>query len=245
MRELKVAKYQIRSTLGPIVVFYAIFVSVIVLLAAIFNIIGDEASSSGLESSTVVFLFVAGLNSFKGNFKLFQANNVSRKTFVKGLIIGVLPITFAMSLLDLIIIRIYNFFGKCPTNFDMIYGDFRYSGENWIQSNDLQTLFGTVIWQFAVYSVVFILGILISLCYYRSNNRLKIVISVVPLMLLGLLTNASQVPEGSSIRIGNFIASAFGWQNQNPYMAVFTLAVLGTLFSIAIYLLSRRAVLKD
>jgi hypothetical protein len=246
MRELKVAKYQIRGTLGPVIVFYAIFISMIALLFGVSFTIGEDTSSSGHESASILFLFIAGLNSFKGNFKLFQANNVSRKTFVRGLIIGVFPIAFGMSLIDLAINRIYNIFEKCPTIFDMMYGSFRQSRANWIQANDIQTLFGTTFWNFALYSIVFILGILISLCYYRSNKTLKVIISVVPAILLGFVINASQIPVGSTnISIGKFLASAFGWQSQNPYIAVLSFAVLGTLFSIAIYLLTRKAVLKD
>lgn len=246
MRELKVAKYMMHWTLGRVVVFYAIFVLIIGLLFGVSFSIGEDVNSSGNEFSSIIFLFVVGLNSFKENFKMLQANNVSRKTFVRGLIIGVFPITFGMALVDLLINRICNIFAKCPTIFDMIYGSFRQSRANWIQVNDIQTLFGTTFWNFALYSIVFILGILVSLCYYRSNKTLKVIISIVPAIILGFVINVSQKPIGSSnISIGKFFASAFGLQNQNPYMAVLSFAVLGTLFSMSIYLLTRKAVLKD
>ncbi|WP_010250388.1 hypothetical protein [Acetivibrio cellulolyticus] len=245
MKELKVAKYQIFNTINSIMIFYAIFITVIVFLGVLTRTI-EGSSSSGLEVSTIIFLLVAGLNSFKSNFKLMQANNVSRKVFVKGLLIGVFPITLAMSLIDLIINRVYNIFINCPTIFDMIYGNFRGLREGWMQSNNIQTLFGTVIWQFAVYSAVFIFGILVSLCYYRSNKKLKVLISIVPAMLVVFSANINQILLAAlNINIGEIFASALGLQSQNPYLAVFSFAVLGILFSIAIYLLTRKAIIKE
>ena len=191
-----------------------------------------------------------GLNSFKSNFKFSLANNISRKTFTKGLILAVFPIALVMSVIDLIINRIINIFMKCPTTFDMIYGSFRKSNllgnsEFWVQTNDFYTLFRTIIWQFAVYSSLFILGILISLLYYRSNKFLKIVVSAVPVLLLLFISSTNAVfIDSLNINIGKFIASAFGWHSLNPYTAVLSFTVLIFAFSSLIYLLVRKAMLK-
>lgn len=248
MKELKVAKYQILSSIGAIRIYYLIYLSVIMLISASIVTSDGRATSSGLDFSTMIFLFVMGLNSFKSNFFMSQANNVSRKSFFRGLIVGVFPITFVVSLIDLIINRAQNVFAKCATTYDMIYGNYRnmQSYMNWTQSNDIKTLFGTLIWQFAIYSAIFIMGILISLCYYRSNKIVKVIISVIPALIIGFSYNINNTFISIfNINIAGIIPAAFGWHSQNPYIAVFSLSVLMLVFSMSIYLLTKRAIIKD
>lgn len=248
MKSLKVAKYQIFSSIGSIRIYYFIYLLVLSLISASIVTSDGRASSSGLDFSTMIFLFVVGLNSFKSTFLLTQANNISRKVFFKGLIIAVFPIALAMSIIDLTINRVQNIFAKCATTYDMIYGNFRIveSSIDWTQLNDFKTLFGTIIWQFAIYSAIFIMGILISVCYYRSNKIMKVVISVVPALLIGFSYNINNTfIETFNINIADIISSAFGWQSQNPYVAVFSLTVLMMIFSLSIYLLIKRAAVKE
>ena len=76
-------------------------------------------NSSGIEFSSMIFLFVLGLNSFKENFYFTQANNIPRVDYFKSLAITILPIALGMSIIDLIINRVYNIFVACPTMYDM------------------------------------------------------------------------------------------------------------------------------
>ena len=188
MKTLKISKYHIYQTMKSVKGFYTIFISVIIFLYIISSYQGGSVSSSGLEISTIIFLFVAGLNSFKSNFKFSQANNVSRKTFFKGLFIGILPITISMSIIDLIVNRTYNIFVKCPTIYDMVYGSYRmatYNIDNWVQSNGIATLAATFTWQFAFYTMVF-LGRDIGVAHIlKSNTLMKVIVSII-LFLLSL-----------------------------------------------------------
>jgi|BioPla2DNA2_1021312.scaffolds.fasta_scaffold42341_2 hypothetical protein len=248
MKALKVAKYQILSTIGAIKIYYFIFLLVLLFFSASVTVSDGSFSSSGLDISTIIFLFVVGLNSFKTTFFFTQANNISRKVFFKGLIIAVFPITFTMSIIDLVINRVLNISVKCVTTYDMIYENIRIaeSGINWTQSNDLKTLFGTIIWQFAIYSAIFIIGIFISLCYYRSNKIVKVIISVVPALLATSSYKINNTFIGIfNINIADIISSAFGFKSQNPYIGVFSLTILMIIFSTSIYLLTRRAVVRS
>lgn len=254
MKALKIARFQVIDSIGPICIYYAIFLLILTLLVGARVNAGASFTSSGLEIASVIFLFVAGLNSFKGSFKFSQANNITRKTFFKGAILGMLPITLAMSIIDLVINRVYNIFVKSPTNFDMIYGAFRDTGMRemasgaiaWVQSNDIFTLLGTITWQFAVYSMFFLMGLLISLIYYRSNKLLKVIISAIPVVLLML----SNISHGFSTsfswdKVLGFISAAFGWQSRNPYIAMLSFTIIGVIFAAFIYLLARRAVARE
>ena len=252
MKSFKIAKYQVMEILSSIRTFYAIFLLVIVLLSILSFRSGGAHSSSGLDFASWIFLFIAGLNAFKRSFYFSQANNISRKTFFKGLVMGVFPITFAMSVIDVVINRIYNNFVPSPTNFDMIYSSFRDTDMRygarmvWTPANDIYTLFSTAIWQFALYSMIFLLGILITLIYYRSSKLVKVIVSVLPIALIIFSNIIYQLlPVAFWESVGALIAGAFGWESRNPYMAVLSFGILASLFSGVAYLLTRRAVVKD
>jgi len=253
MKSLKFARYQMIDAIIPVKIYYMIFISVIALITTLAKIFNGSLTSSGIEFSTVIFIFIVGLNSFKSNFKFSQANNISRKSFVKGLIIAVFPVTAAMSVIDLVLNRIYNIFVPCPTSYDMIYGPYRgvrmYNelGEIIaINTNQFLNICGTIIWQFTVYSVFFIIGIFISALYYRSNKILKVVISAIPFILLVVLTSSSGfIPDSIWDGVSRFIVNALGLESNNPMMAVFSFGVLAAVFSGFIYLLTAKAVAKD
>jgi len=246
MKGLKVAKYQILSSIGAIGVYYLIYSMVIILISALIAGTNGKGSSSGLDFSTMVFLFVFGLNYFKANFLFSQANNISRKTFFRGLVISIFPMTFAMSILDVTINRVQNIFAKCPTTFDMTFGNYKvFQIVDWTQKNDLQTILGTVFWQFAMYSTFLFLGILISLCYYRSNKIVKIIISVAPITLFVFSYNINEiVKDAFNIDISQILKVVFGFHKQNLYSALFSFPILIMLFSLSIYLLIKKAVIK-
>ncbi|MEE0931913.1 MAG: hypothetical protein U0L64_02585, partial [Clostridium sp.] len=116
MKSLKIAKMNIEGIVKASIIYYCIFVCVIIGLIAVS---GGRSSMSGVEFSTVIFLFVCGLNSFKSNFYFAKSNGISRKTFIKGLLISSIPISLVMSIIDVIINRISNIFIKNPTLYDM------------------------------------------------------------------------------------------------------------------------------
>lgn len=248
MKALKVVKFQIVDTLKSILIYYLIILTIFMIVGVTVNNKGS-VSSSGIETATMIFLFVGGLNSFKNNFYFSQANNLSRITFFKGLILSVFPIAFFMSVIDIIVNRIYNIYVTSPMNFDMIYTSLRDTGLRdrfsssfvWVQNNDLTTLFQTLIWLFTAYCTFFIVGLFITLVYYQSNKLLKIIISVAPPVLI--VASFNLMPQFWQ-KIGVFISNAFGWESRNPYMGVLSFTVISVILIMFIFLLVRKAVVK-
>lgn len=253
MKSLKVAKYQIKEGLSAIRNYYIIFILSISIMAYTSIKLSDigKLTSSGLEFATVIFLFVMGLNSFREEFWFSQANNISRKSFFQGTLMGILPVAFFLSMMDIIINRVYNIFVKSPTIYDQIYGTMKeiIQGNDiygWTTANDIKTLFGTFAFQFGAYTMVFMLGLFISMLYYRSNKITKIIISLIPFGLMVFSYNIFNLfPTEFWDGVAKFIANAFGWHSGNPYMGALTLLILGSILSGFSYLLIRRAVVKE
>lgn len=245
MKSLKVAKYQFFEVLNAIKGYYAILIAIFLAITLLAGSNGGEIKSSGIESSTVIFIFISGLNSFKNSFKFTQGNNITRKTFFKGLMISTLPIAALMAVADVILNRIYNLFVVCPTMYDMLY-DKGFGQNLWSQSNSLGTLFGTVLFLVFLYTMAFNFGIFINLIYYRSNTVLKVIISVAPFILITLIGNFHDLfPQEFWNKVGNFLVNSFGLNNYNAYAAVFSFFVIAVVLSGFIFLLTRRAVVKD
>jgi hypothetical protein len=247
MRSYKLAKYNIKSSLKSIIIYYTIFIAVITIMTILGTSSGEDVYTSGLELSSIIFLFVIGLNSFKENFYFAQANNISRADYLKAAAIGILPIGLAMSILDVIINRVYNLFRTCPTIYDMAYNSSfgsSFNIEAWIQSNSVETLFRTVTFLFAVYIVVFALGLLITMIYYKCSKIMKVVVSISPVAIIAILANIEVNDPGFGEKVEILIKNILGLYTRNSYIAVLTFICLFIITIGFVYLLVRKATVK-
>ena len=210
--ELKsIVKYNLNSLKKSILIYYSIFITVCICLVLLSNT--GNVTTSGLEISSVIFIFVVGLNSFKENFYFMKSNNVSRKDFIYGTAVSMIPVSLFMAFVDIIINRIYNIFIKCPTIYETIYTSFinnnQLSINNWVQNNSIETLFNAFTFQFAMCLALFSLGFLITIIYYKSNKFMKLAVSISPVSIIILLNIIMKFPNLSR-RIGMFIEIIFG-----------------------------------
>lgn len=191
-KSLKIAKLNTTDMIKPIIIFYCIVITALLLSIILVNS-NINIMATGLESATVIFLFVCGLNSFKENFYFSQGNNVSRKSFIIGVIGSIFPIAIFMAIIDIIINRVANIFTKMPTIYDMLYGNYESinilkSITTWTQNNSLIAIINSILFCFILYCLVYVLGLAISMLYFRCNTVMKILVSVIGVMLLNLLS---------------------------------------------------------
>lgn len=247
MKSLKIAKMNIEGIMKATIIYYFIFVCVIIALIAISSGI---ITISGVEISTAIFLFVCGLNSFKSNFYFAKSNGISRKTFIKGLLISSVPIALVMSIIDIIINRINNIFIKNPTLYDISYGELvghigSVYEDNWIQSNSLVTIFNTILFQFSLCLLAYVIGIVINMIYYRANKYVKVLVSAIPVALIILKGNLSMRNPSLTLRINEFTDYIFGFNPSNVFACITTFLVFTVVLSGIAFLLIRKAVIKE
>lgn len=247
MKSLKIAKMNIEGIMKATIIYYFIFVCVIIALIAISSGI---ITISGVEISTAIFLFVCGLNSFKSNFYFAKSNGISRKTFIKGLLISSVPIALVMSIIDIIINRVNNIFIKNPTLYDMSYGELvGHIGivyeSNWIQSNSLATIFNTILFQFSLCLLAYVIGIVINMIYYRANKYVKVLLSAILVAFIILKGNLSMRNPSLTLRINEFTNYIFGFNPSNVFACITTFLVFTVVLSGIAFLLIRKAVIKE
>ena len=249
MKSLKVARMNIEGVMKSAIIYYGAFIFILMVLISLY-IFGGRVTMSGIEVSTVIFLFVCGLNSFKSNFYFAKSNGISRKTFIKGLLISSIPIALVMSIIDIIINRINNIFIKNPTLYDVSYGNLLgdvgrvYEG-SWVQSNSLATIFNTILFQFSLCLLAYVVGIVINMIYYRSNKYVKVLVSVIPVAFIMFSGNFSIRNSGLTIRVKEFFDYIFGYNPVNVFACVSTFLVLTVVLWGIAFLLIRKAVIKE
>ncbi|WP_409069633.1 hypothetical protein ACFLKB_09520 [Clostridium sp. FAM 1755] len=239
----KICSYQLETSIKSILVYYGILIGIL-LLVLIQNFIypNSNIQSNGIEMPTAIFIFIMALNSFKTSFYFSQGNNVSRNSFILGTIKSGVIISAVLALIDIIINRIYNLFIICPTNFDMIYRNPSYDvNGSWqvILNHSVVNSLETYLWNLAVYIFLFMLGLLITIVYFRLNKFGQVVVSIIPVLLIVIVSNFYiYIPT----KVWNFIGNAFGANTKNPYMAMLTFIILSILAISIQYLLVKKAV---
>lgn len=247
MKSLKVAKMNIEGVMKSSIIYYCIFVCVMIFLISIST---EGTTMSGLEISTVIFLFVCGLNSFKSNFYFAKSNGISRKTFIKGILISSIPIALVMSIMDIIINRISSIFIENATFYDMSYGNLLgdsgrlYEGI-WLQSNSLATIFNTILFQFSFCLLAYVVGIVINMIYYRSNKYIKILVSVTPVIIIIFNTTLPIRNPRLAMKLNEFLDYIFGFDPSNVFACITTFLVCIVVLSGIAFLLIRKAVIKE
>lgn len=249
MKLKSIVKYNLSSLKNSIAIYYAIFISICVAIVLQSEIGNGSVSSSGLEISSAIFIFVAGLNLFKENFYFMKSNNVSRKDFLYGTAVSMIPVVLFMSVTDIIINRLYNIFIKSPTIYDMVYANIGsgewYNSIDWIQSNSIGTLFNTFMFQASVCLASVSLGFLITIIYYKCNSFMKVVVSVVPVAMFILLNVMGTAYPNIISNINKFIQTILGLNTQNSYAAVLTFIISFVIFIGISRVLTRKAVIKQ
>ena len=247
MKSLKISKINFEGVRKSAIIYYFIFICVVIGLIA-----GSKGTiiMSGIEISTIIFLFVCGLNSFKSNFYFAKSNGISRKTFIKGLLISSIPIALIMSIIDIIINRIINIFIKSPTLYDMSYGSLLGDvgivyGSDWIQINTFSNIFNNILFQFSFCLLAYVAGIVINMIYYRSNKYVKVLVSVAPVMLMIFNTTLTIRNPRLAMKLNEFIDYIFGFEPLNVFACIITFLVITAILSGIAFLLIRKAVIKE
>ena len=253
MKIKSIVKYNIGSLKKSILIYYCVFIAICALSTIFAYKFNGTISSSGIELSSAIFIFVVGLNVFKENFYFIKANNLSRKSYFYGTVLSMVPISIGMSFIDLILNRIYNIFVNCPTNYDMIYTDYvniwNYANNGWVQSNSLETLFNTFLFQVSVYLMVFLLWFLITMLYYKCNKLMKTVISIIPILLIivfNMIFNMMVLSFPYLLgKISEALFYILGILPRNVYMTISTFSITSVALAAVAYLLIRKMTIKQ
>jgi len=246
--EIKSAiKYQMMDAKKPLIIFYSIIYTILIIAILSMKILtknGGGFNFNGIETSSMIFIFIAGLNSFKETFRMFLQNSLSRKTMFISWILSVIPIAAFMALIDSINGIVVDSLTGYQSAFMQFYGQ-RYI-EN---SSNIQGIIEGFFWSVLAYSFLVMLGFFITTLYYRMNKAMKLLVSIgVPALIIIIIPFIDATFTNGAIysAIGNFFGFAWGYNNGfNPYYSMVTCTLFFALFAGLSYLLIRRATIKE
>lgn len=241
-----VTRYQLNDYIKSVRIFYLVILLICIFFGSATYVLGDSYfHMGGMEMSTIIFLFIMGLNSFKEPFLMSLQNSVSRKTMFYSRLLTILIISGLMAVIDRLIINIASLFGGVNKKF-VITGMYEIFFENRVDSlNIIIFNLEAILITIFVYISVVVGGYLITAAYYRMNKTLKVVVSIgfpsTLFIFLPLLD--STVFNGNIVRLINktlrFIFEV------SPYNLLLT-CVLSIVICIGLsWLLIRKAVEKS
>lgn len=244
MKLKSAVKYQLSDSVKPLFIFYSVIYAIIVCIFLLSRMKTDgKVSFGGIESASMVFIFIAGLNSFKSQFRMFLQNGLSRKTLFKSIVISMIYIALFMAVVDSLNGVIAGNIMTYQPAFEQFYGQ-RYNN-----SGDLLKFLDGLIWFLSAYLFLAMAGLFITTLYYRMNKWQKLSVSVgVPIFFIIILPTVDQTITNGSIARGikEFFSFAWGYQNgYNPYYSVLTCTVFSVMLGVLSYLLVKKAIAKD
>ncbi len=229
----KVFKYQIHDFWKAVIIFYFIILLITFAITAVVSVNSENISFGGLEVSTAIFMFVAGLNCFKTNFKFMLANNVSRKRFYIGNIIALVAVSAFMALADAIL--------KSVLSLNIPYEGIV------MQLYRNNSFFAGFLWRFGLNTWAVCFGWFVTMLYYRCNTIMKIVVSFLPVLAFIIYQHVDRILGGLADRaVIDFLTRAMGFAyNNNVYIGALSLIAGAAVIALICFLPLRNAIVKD
>jgi hypothetical protein len=204
---------------------------------------GIQGIFGGLETASMVFIFVVGLNSFKSPFRMLIQSGLSRKTYFISAVSGIFILALAMSAID----SVNALAGEKLWVYQSTY--FQFYGQRYLRWGTFIQYLDGFFWSVSAYSWIAMTGLLITAMYYRMDKTLKLLVSVgVPVLVFIVLpiVEATFTHGLISRSVSRFFSYAFGFANgTNPYYSVVSCLIFSAVTGWLTYLLIRRAPVKE
>ncbi|WP_353894003.1 hypothetical protein PRVXH_000776 [Proteinivorax hydrogeniformans] len=226
-RIINISLYQLRDFRKAVFIYYAI-----ILGLGLFFIntarAADSASMSNVGGpTTVIFLFILGLNCFTDSYNFMQANNITRVNFFFGNALAIIAVSAIMAMADVLIIE---FFTANITYTHMVVDIYSYSN-----------IITNFLWYVIMFALFTNLGWMVTMIYYRSNTVMKVLVSISPFVLRYVLSHLNRMLDG---RVANAIGDFFSQTFKTPYLGMVTM-LLATILILGInYLLMWKTPVK-
>ncbi len=247
--------YQVSENTKAIISFYIIVTIVLLSLFACFGITYsseegplNSGNFGGMEMSSMIFLLVVGISSFKDSFSMLQQNGISRKTFFISHIYTSITITLIMAAIDTLLSLIFKAFTELLGLFHY-YSMYEqlYTNSAFGRGSIIYSIIG-YFFNFSLYLSILAVGYFIRLVYYRLGKPGTTMLSVfVPIFFTLILPIFDSKVTNGKIYTSfvKLLDNAFGITSQQPVNTIITCLLAFMLLSIFSWLLTRKAVLKD
>lgn len=243
-------KYVMYDNKKALLGFSLIIIAITVLLFVASVSWSNESSTmqmGGMEIASVIFIFVAGLTSFKDNFHMLMQNSVTRKGTFTATMLGFVTTAGFLSAISIIVLLIAKLMSSIQSNiistsfFETVYPA-HVNG-----MNNLLILLESFLLYFVMMLAVVGIGYLIGVIFYRLNKAGKVALAVgIPVFFSVILPVVDVLIFDGRITVGlvRFMDIIFGISAQNPYVAIVSLLVVFLISGLLSWITMRKASVK-
>ena len=231
---LHLTKFHVRSTYYYLFIITGILLFNLLIAVLITSLDNTGESGSGsLDSVTLVHSFILGIVFFYSTFKFALLNGVSRRTYYLSSLLYLVIYSFFFTVITSITIVIAEAVTNTFTIYSLMYG---------------YNFISMFIWLFLACLFFELLGWLISCVFYRTYKKARLIISVSLLLVIPIFVFINYLSNRAfGISVLNFISAIFGFNSAipNPFIAMVTLLVLSLILAGSIFLLVRKAGIRE
>ncbi|HEX3016889.1 MAG TPA: hypothetical protein VHP31_03430 [Caproicibacter sp.] len=240
-------------------IIYAIFAAVIIS-KYVWPASTENVNISTSDLTTMITIFIVGLTFFKDPFRFYISSGVSRKRFFAGMISALGITSAATALLDCVNALIFSQFLNYHSLYQMLLNPEKIGTlisvktAKGIETGEVfykiaftpSMLLKNFLWCVLAYFVCAMIGLFITVLYYRMSKVQKVIVSVsVPSFFLFVLPILDEyVARGS---IGAVISKGFEWWvncGVNPAADIITRLLLAAVLAGITYYMVRKAEVK-
>lgn len=247
-------QYRLQTARKAVLIYYLVVV-ILCTINLILTKVTEQGQSffNGIEASSIFFLFVLGLNTFKEDFYMLLQNGVSRKSTFLSILLYLGTLCGIMAAADMLLSVILANSGSYNMLFTSIY--YGLVNNRAPLPNGISQYLCSFIWSLSFYFFASSLGLLITLFYYKAGKILRLVVSIsVPAFWLIILPaiDLALAPAGSQSfgifdtigRFGLYLAGFSPNHSPNPWIGVLSLVTASILVQLGNWCIARRAVIK-
>ncbi len=241
-------KYQLTDHTKSVIIYYCVIVVLFALLSiATVNYSTGGSMISGMDSITVVFLFIVGLCTFREPFVMLLQNGFSRKSIFKSRLLVACTVVLIMAAIDKVILLLGKALSMSSSNSSFLSLYEQVYPASTAHVSPFLFHLNIFVFDLLMYFTFLAIGYLITLIFYRLNKAGKIAVGAgVPIFfcLIFPIFDYAFFGSGISRAFANFFDSIMGISAGNPYAAMLSFIVISVIISALSWLLMRRAVIK-
>jgi hypothetical protein len=217
-----------------IVIAVAVLLFHLLLSITIIRLVATASTAGSNDVVVMVWIFVLGLVVFTPSFKYLLSQGMSRRRFFTSMSASIALLAAVFALLSTVFYAINLKVARVM----MIY-EFIYPSHN---------IFSILVWEFAALLFLGMLGWLIRLIYYQSDRNTKLIVTFAPFVAVSLLIFFNILFDGAMGHgIWDFlkVVMGFTFSIPNSFMGAANMTAVAAILGMPIWLLLRRAQIKD
>ena len=172
-----VYRYNLQTVSKPVGIFYLVVFLILLFFSLTAFLTSGSSQVTGIEFSTIIFLFVLALVDFRENFEVLNQFGTSRKSIYFGKVLSFSTLGLVITLIDRLVAFLVPTVTKFIDNF-MYESFFNVMYEHKFQDMEaLPKALLPLLLAFSMYMAALSAGTFLSVLFYRTNRIGRIAIA--------------------------------------------------------------------